>query len=70
MARGSDRESVFLAPGEGRRYDMGHIQAVFEADGTETAGGVWTAGSASTAGVRCGLGCAHPSHHPSLDPAI
>jgi quercetin dioxygenase-like cupin family protein len=31
--------TVVLAPGEGRRYDMGRIQAVFKADGAETAGG-------------------------------
>ena len=30
---------MVLAPGEGRRYDMGRIQAVFKADGTETDGG-------------------------------
>ena len=30
---------MVLAPGEGRRYDLGRVQAVFKADGTETAGG-------------------------------
>ncbi len=39
MGRDSDRVSVVLAPGEGRSYDMGRIQAVFKADGTETDGG-------------------------------
>jgi mannose-6-phosphate isomerase-like protein (cupin superfamily) len=38
MAR-DERASVVLAPGEGRRYDMGRIQAVFKADGSETVGG-------------------------------
>jgi mannose-6-phosphate isomerase-like protein (cupin superfamily) len=32
------RRPVTLAPGEGRGYDMGRIQAVFKADGAETAG--------------------------------
>jgi quercetin dioxygenase-like cupin family protein len=32
------RRPVALAPGEGRGYDMGRIQAVFKADGAETAG--------------------------------
>lgn len=31
------REPVFLGPGEGRTYDMGRIQAVFKADGAESA---------------------------------
>jgi mannose-6-phosphate isomerase-like protein (cupin superfamily) len=31
------RAPVVLAPGEGRGYDMGRIQAVFKADGAETA---------------------------------
>ncbi len=39
MEHEPDRVSVVLAPGEGRRYDMGRIQAVFKADGPETAGG-------------------------------
>jgi mannose-6-phosphate isomerase-like protein (cupin superfamily) len=39
MAQDSTRVPVVLAPGDGRRYDMGRIQAVFKADGTETAGG-------------------------------
>lgn len=30
------RRPVVLAPGEGRRYDMGRIQATFKADGAET----------------------------------
>ncbi|OJY42635.1 cupin domain-containing protein [Pseudonocardia sp. 73-21] len=30
------RPPVHLAPGEGRRYDMGPITAVFKADGAET----------------------------------
>ena len=33
------RAPVVLDPGAGRRYDMGPIQAVFKADGSETAGG-------------------------------
>jgi len=32
------RRPVILGPGEGRRYDMGRIQAVFKADGDEAAG--------------------------------
>ena len=39
MADNSNRVPVVLAPGEGRRYDLGRGQAVFKADGTETAGG-------------------------------
>ena len=39
MALDSDRVAVVLAPDEGRRYDMGRIQAIFKADGTETDGG-------------------------------
>ncbi|MET0144931.1 MAG: cupin domain-containing protein [Ilumatobacteraceae bacterium] len=39
MAGESERVPVVLAPGAGRRYDMGRIQAVFKADGTETTGG-------------------------------
>ena len=31
-------ENIFLAPGEGRSYDMGRISAVFKADEKETAG--------------------------------
>ncbi|WP_312362316.1 cupin domain-containing protein [Ensifer sp.] len=34
----SEGQSVVLGPDEGRRYDMGAIQAVFKADGAETAG--------------------------------
>ena len=32
------RSPVVLAPGGGRTYDMGRIQATFKADGDETAG--------------------------------
>lgn len=32
----NERESIVLAPGEGREYDMGRIKAVFKADGEET----------------------------------
>ncbi|OHV05602.1 cupin domain-containing protein [Mycobacterium talmoniae] len=32
------RSPVVLAAGQGRRYDMGPIQAVFKSDGAETAG--------------------------------
>src|SRR5262245_35774754 len=39
MASDSNRAAVVLAPGEGRHYEMGRIQAVFKADGTETDGG-------------------------------
>lgn len=35
----SHRAPLRLAPGEGRRYDMGRITAIFKADGAETAGG-------------------------------
>lgn len=31
------RPPVHLGPGDGRRYDMGRINAVFKADGAETA---------------------------------
>ena len=30
------RKAIFLAPGEGRDYDMGPMKAVFKADGEET----------------------------------
>lgn len=33
------RAPVHLGPGDGRRYDMGRITAVFKADGPETADG-------------------------------
>ena len=33
----ASREAVVLGPGEGRRYPMGRISAVFKADGVETA---------------------------------
>jgi quercetin dioxygenase-like cupin family protein len=33
------RAPVVLAPGAGRRYEMGRIGAVFKADGADTAGG-------------------------------
>lgn len=39
MTTGHDelpRAAVILGPGEGRRYDMGRISAVFKADGAET----------------------------------
>ncbi len=39
MAGDSDRTAVVLGPDEGRQYDMGRIQAVFKADGSETDGG-------------------------------
>lgn len=32
------RQPIILAPAEGREYPMGRIQAVFKADGAETAG--------------------------------
>jgi mannose-6-phosphate isomerase-like protein (cupin superfamily) len=32
-----ERKAVFLRPGEGRTYDMGKMQAVFKADGAESA---------------------------------
>jgi quercetin dioxygenase-like cupin family protein len=35
----TQRHPVILGPGEGRSYDMGRIQAVFKADGTETSDG-------------------------------
>lgn len=31
------RQPVHLGPGEGRRYEMGRVDAVFKADGAETA---------------------------------
>ena len=34
-----ERTPIHLAPGEGRRYEMGRISAVFKADGPETAEG-------------------------------
>lgn len=34
----TDRRPLVLAPGEGRRYPMGRLSAVFKADGAETAG--------------------------------
>lgn len=38
MPRGdTERAPVVLAPGGGRRYDMGRIQAIFKANGPETA---------------------------------
>jgi mannose-6-phosphate isomerase-like protein (cupin superfamily) len=33
------RSPIFLAPGEGRKYPMGRICAVFKADGRESDGG-------------------------------
>ena len=35
----STRTAVVLDPGAGRAYDMGRMQAVFKADGAETASG-------------------------------
>jgi mannose-6-phosphate isomerase-like protein (cupin superfamily) len=35
---GVARRPVVLGPGEGRRYPMGRISALFKADGAETAG--------------------------------
>jgi len=39
VAAQSNRMPVIVAPGEGRSYDMGRIQAVFKADCDETANG-------------------------------
>ena len=39
MSADSNRTPVVLAPGEGRGYDRGRIEAVFKADGTETSDG-------------------------------
>jgi quercetin dioxygenase-like cupin family protein len=36
-ADAAERLPVHLAPGEGRRYEMGRVNAVFKADGAETA---------------------------------
>jgi len=36
MEKSPVRPALFLSPNEGRRYDMGHIQALFLADGAET----------------------------------
>ena len=36
-AQPTERPPVHLAPGEGRRYDMGRLATVFKADGAETA---------------------------------
>ncbi len=33
----TDRRPLVLAPGEGRKYPMGRVSAVFKADGAETA---------------------------------
>lgn len=33
------RSAIVLSPGQGRRYDMGPITAIFKADGDETAQG-------------------------------
>lgn len=38
MTAATGRNAVVLAPGEGRRYAMGPIAAVFKADGEEAAG--------------------------------
>ncbi len=57
------RVPVVLAPGEGRPYDMGRIQATFKADGNETADGYsisewWLEPDTSGPG---------PHHHPEDD---
>jgi mannose-6-phosphate isomerase-like protein (cupin superfamily) len=39
MATAPNRSPLVLGPGEGRRYPMGRLSAVFKADGAETAGG-------------------------------
>ena len=39
MDNTTGREAIVLAPGEGRRYSMGPMQAIFKADGDETAKG-------------------------------
>ncbi len=36
--KGSMRRGIVLPPGEGRRYPMGRIEAIFKADGEETEG--------------------------------
>ncbi len=36
MADSSARKGIVLAPGEGRKYAMGPMQAIFKADGMET----------------------------------
>ncbi len=38
MSKEPDRDAIFLAPSEGRSYDMGPMKAIFKADGDETAG--------------------------------
>ena len=38
-AEPAERAPIHLAPGEGRRYAMGRISAVFKADGAETGEG-------------------------------
>ena len=63
MARESERGPVVLGPGEGRHYDMGRIQAVFKADGRETAAGAsiaewWLEPNTSGPGAH---------HHPEDD---
>ena len=37
MSEAKPRAPLFLKPGQGRGYDMGRIQAVFKADGAESA---------------------------------
>ena len=37
MNETSERQAIVLAPGEGRKYSMGPMQAIFKADGNETA---------------------------------
>ncbi len=61
--RPAPRCPVVLGGGEGRRYDMGAIQAVFKCDGAETAGAYsisewWLAPHTTGPG---------PHHHPEDD---
>lgn len=57
------RAPVVLAAGEGRRYDMGPIQAVFKSDGAETAG-AYSISEWRLAPHTTGPG---PHHHPEDD---
>ena len=57
------RAPVVLAPGEGRPYDMGRIQATFKADGDETAG----AYSISEWWLEPDTAGPGPHHHPEDD---
>lgn len=38
MARAQDRKPIVVAPGKGRAYPMGPLDAIFKADGKETRG--------------------------------